>query len=91
MLLTLPATAQTLRPKVRSVVPTGGQRGTSVEFVIAGVNIGHGTALLFENPGITVATLKPETPAAGAKNPDSKLTATLALAAVAGRRRQMAL
>nr|WP_309685219.1 PPC domain-containing protein [Armatimonas sp.] len=80
LLLTLPATAQTLRPKVRSIVPTGGQRGTSVECVIAGVNIGYGTALLFENPGITVATLKPETPAAGAKNPESKLTATLALA-----------
>ncbi|MBB6053800.1 hypothetical protein [Armatimonas rosea] len=78
--MTLPATAQTLRPKVRSVVPTGGQRGTSVELAIAGVNIGYGTALVFDSPGITVAALKPETPAAGAKNPESKLTATLALA-----------
>jgi Bacterial pre-peptidase C-terminal domain len=76
----LPVMAQTLRPKVRSVVPTGGQRGTGVEVVIAGPNIGYGTALVFENPGITVTALKPETPSAGAKNPDSKLAATLALA-----------
>ena len=79
LMLAAPAFSQTLRPRVRSVVPTGGQRGTSVDLTIAGPNLGYGTALVFETPGITVAALKPETPAATAKNPDSKLIATLAI------------
>ncbi|MCX6368901.1 MAG: hypothetical protein NTX57_19645 [Armatimonadetes bacterium] len=77
--LAAPAFSQTLRPRVRSVVPTGGQRGANVDVAIAGPNLGYGTALVFETPGITVAALKPETPAANAKNPDSKLIATLAI------------
>ncbi len=77
--LAVPAFSQTLRPRVRAVVPTGGQRGANVDVAIAGPNLGYGTALVFETPGITVAALKPETPAANTKNPDSKLTATLAI------------
>lgn len=78
--LPLVAGAQTLRPRVRSVVPTGGQRGTRVEVALTGVNLGYGTALVFDQPGITVAALKPETPAPNAKNPESRMVATLELA-----------
>jgi len=80
LLLTAPAYAQTLRPAIRSVVPSGGQRGTMVEVTLSGPNLGYATQLLVGAPGIAVTSLKPQVPPANAKNPDGTLVATLQLA-----------
>lgn len=72
--------AQTARPKIRVVEPPGGQRGTTVKIAIFGPNLGYGTGLVFDDPGIVVESVVPDPPPAGAKNPDGKLTAILKLA-----------
>jgi pre-peptidase len=88
-----PAGAQTAWPRITSVTPTGGQRGTTVEVSVAGVNIGRGTGLLFEGTGLTVEAVTPEKPAPPApagkegekppeppKNPEGRLTARVRIA-----------
>ncbi|MGC4047223.1 MAG: PPC domain-containing protein [Armatimonas sp.] len=78
--VSLPVSAQTLRPKVRTLTPAGGQKGATVSITVAGANIGYGTQLLFERPGIMVESVTPQTPPANAKNPDGTLTAKLRIA-----------
>ncbi len=77
LLCAISAGAQTARPRIRAVEPPGGQRGKSVKATIYGMNLGYGTALVFDDPGITVESVVPDAPPAGAKNPDAKLAATL--------------
>ena len=40
------AHAQTLRPTVALVNPSGGQRGTTVTITLTGINLGYGTQLI---------------------------------------------
>lgn len=72
--------AQTLRPRVTLVSPSGGQRGTTVDVTLTGVNLGYATQLLFETPSLSVESLTPDKPAANAKNPDGKLVAKIKIA-----------
>lgn len=74
------AQAQTLRPRIALVNPPGGQRGTMVSVTLTGVNLGYGTELIFDGPGLTVEALTPEPPPANAKNPDGKLVARVKIA-----------
>jgi hypothetical protein len=92
-LLTTPATAQTVPPRITQVTPSGGQRGTTVEVTVSGINVGRGTGLLFEGNGLTVESLTPEKPAPSPppkegdkppespKNPAGKVTARVRIAA----------
>jgi hypothetical protein len=87
-----PLLAQTAPPHVASLTPIGGQRGTTVELTVSGVNIGRGTDLLLEGEGLTVEAVTPEKPAPSPtvkpgekppeppKNPTGKLTARLRIA-----------
>jgi hypothetical protein len=59
---TPPATAQTAWPRIADVSPGGAQRGRTVDLTITGVNIGLGTAVLFEGEGLTVEAVTPEKP-----------------------------
>lgn len=74
------AHAQTLRPRISLVTPSGGQRGTTVTFTLNGVNLGYGTQLLCDTPGITIEKFTPEPPPANAKNPEGKITAEIKIA-----------
>ncbi|MDX1931422.1 MAG: PPC domain-containing protein [Capsulimonadales bacterium] len=78
---TATALAQTLRPTISTVTPTGGQRGTTVTFALRGINLGYGTAVLVDGPGLIVESVAPETPPAGSRNPDSKIDVRLRIAA----------
>ncbi len=74
------------------MAPSGGQRGTTVEVTISGINVGRGTGLVFEGSGLTVDAVTPEKPPPPAapkagekppeppKNPPGKLTARLRIA-----------
>lgn len=73
--------AQTLRPQVALVNPSGGQRGTTATIAITGVNLGYGTQIVIETPGLTVESFAPEAPPANAKNPDGKIIAKIKIAA----------
>ncbi len=44
-------------PELRSLLPTGGQRGTSVTFTLSGERLAGAQALLFYDAGITVTRL----------------------------------
>jgi hypothetical protein len=72
--------AQTLRPKINLVSPTGGQRGTTVDFALLGTNLGYGTQVFADGPGLTVESVTPEAPPANAKNPDGKIVAKIKIA-----------
>lgn len=74
------AHAQTLRPRIALVSPAGGQRGTTVAFTLTGPNLGYGTQVLVNTPGLTVESVTPEAPAANAKNPDGKIVAQVKIA-----------
>jgi Bacterial pre-peptidase C-terminal domain len=89
------AEAQMSWPRITSVVPSGAQRGTTVEVTISGINVGLATGLIFEGSGITVEAVTPEPqtppaaetkPAAGTKpaevpkNRTGKVTARLRVA-----------
>jgi hypothetical protein len=74
------AHAQTLRPKINLVSPTGGQRGTTVAFTLIGTNLGYGTQVFADGPGLTVESATPEAPPANAKNPDGKIVAKIKIA-----------
>ena len=81
LLLTLGvARGQTLRPRIALVSPSGGQRGTTVPITLTGVNLGYGTQLILDGPGLTVEALTPEPPPANAKNPDGKIVAQVKIA-----------
>ncbi len=73
----VPCFAQTARPRIRAVEPPGGTINSSVKVAIFGMNLGFGTALVFDDPGIVVESVVPDAPPAGAKNPDGKLVAVL--------------
>src|SRR3954447_15942495 len=62
-------------PRLLTVMPMGGQAGTSVEVTITGENLEEVSALLFSTPSITAA------PVAGAEN---KFTVTIAADAPLG-------
>ena len=47
------ASAQTAPPTLQSVLPTGGQRGTTVTITLKGTNIGDPTRVIFSEPGLT--------------------------------------
>ena len=84
--------AQTALPHITAVAPSGGQRGTTVELTVSGINIGRGTGLIFEGAGLTVESVTPEKPAPPAppkpgekpaappKNPAGKLVARVRIA-----------
>jgi hypothetical protein len=74
------AHAQTLRPTIASVSPSGGQRGTTVTVTLTGINLVYGTHLVIQGAGLTVESLTPEKPAANAKNPEGKLVARVKIA-----------
>jgi hypothetical protein len=74
------AHAQTLRPTIASVSPSGGQRGTTVTVTLTGINLGYGTHLILPGAGLTVETLTPEPPPANAKNPEGKIVAGIKIA-----------
>ena len=74
------AHAQTLRPKINLVSTTGGQRGTTVAFTLIGTNLGYGTQVFADGPGLTVESATPEAPPANAKNPDGKIVAKIKIA-----------
>jgi hypothetical protein len=87
------AQAQTAWPRITAVTPAGGQRGTTVELTISGVNIGRGTGLVFEGGGLSLEAVTPEAPVSSGppkpggkpadapKNPEGKLTARVRIAA----------
>src|SRR5689334_9447411 len=79
-LLGTPAGAQTVRPEIASAVPSGGQRGTTVELTVTGVHIGQGTGLAFEGSGLTVESVTGEKAADNAKNPNGKFVAKVRIA-----------
>jgi hypothetical protein len=80
LLITGLAHGQTLRPRIALVSPSGGQRGTTVAVTLTGVNLGYGTGLMFDGPGLTVEALTPEPPPANAKNPDGKIVVRVKIA-----------
>ncbi len=53
-----PACAQGQEPQLTSIFPLGGQRGTTVEAVIAGTNLEDVRELFFAHSGITARLLK---------------------------------
>jgi hypothetical protein len=55
--LLTPLAAQTVRPDITSSLPSGGQRGTTVELTLIGVHIGQGTRLVFEGDGLKVESV----------------------------------
>src|SRR3954452_24977954 len=87
-----PAGAQTAWPRITSVSPSGGQRGTMVELTVSGINVGRGTGLVFEGSGLTVEEVTPEKPPSPPpakegekppeppKNPEGKLKARVRIA-----------
>jgi hypothetical protein len=89
VLLTAQAPAQTALPHVASVVQSGGQRGNSWDLTVSGPHIGQGTALVIEGEGVTVESVKGDTPIEKAPlNAPGKLVAHLKIApdAAPGRR-----
>jgi hypothetical protein len=72
--------AQTLRPTIALVNPSGGQRGTTVTVTLTGTNLGYGTKLIVGGAGLTVETITSAKPAADAKNPEGKLVARVRIA-----------
>jgi hypothetical protein len=86
------ADAQTAWPRINEVSPYGAQRGTTADVTIKGMNIGLGTAVLFEGEGLTVESVtaeKPEPPPPPKegekrperpKNPEGKLVARVRIA-----------
>src|SRR5438105_5912536 len=93
LLVGAPSQAQTAWPRVTAVTPAGGQRGTTVDLTLSGINVGRGTGLLFEGSGLTVESVTPEAPAPPPKpgekpaelpkNPEGKLVARVRIAAEA--------
>jgi pre-peptidase len=93
LLAAAPSQAQTAWPRITMVTPAGGQRGTTVDLTVSGINVGRGTGLLFEGSGLTVESVTPEPPAspgpakpgekpaAPPKNPEGKLVARVRIAA----------
>lgn len=53
------ATALAAQPQVSLALPTGGQRGKTVEVTISGTRLADAQELLFYEPGISVAKLEP--------------------------------
>ena len=84
--------AQTALPHITAIAPSGGQRGTTVELTVTGINVGRGAGLVFEGAGLTVESLTPkppappaplkpgEKPAAAPKNPAGTLVARVRVA-----------
>jgi hypothetical protein len=54
----LPLASHAGSPRVNSVYPSGGQRGTEVEVTFAANNVKDGRDLLFNDPGFTVSEVK---------------------------------
>ena len=74
------AQAQTLRPKIALVNPSGGQRGTTVSVTLSGVNLSYGTQIVTDTPGLTIEKFAPDAPPKDAKNPEGKIVAQLKIA-----------
>src|SRR6266581_2685797 len=53
-----PTAAQTALPRINQISPIGAQRGATIELTVTGVNVGRGTALLFEGTGLSVESVK---------------------------------
>ncbi len=54
------AAAVAASPELRTVHPTGAQRGTTVRFTLSGARLGDAAAVLFYKPGIEVSQLTVE-------------------------------
>jgi len=52
--------AAAVAPVFTTILPRGGQRGTEVEAVVTGNNLGDAVEILFHEPGITVLSLEAE-------------------------------
>ena len=74
------ANAQTLRPKIALVNPSGGQRGTTVAVTLTGPNLSYGTLLATDSPALTIEKFAPEAPPKDAKNPEGKIVAQVKIA-----------
>jgi hypothetical protein len=74
------AQAQTLRPRIALVSPSGGQRGTTVTVTLTGVNLDFGTQLLFEGTGLSMEQFSPDAPPPNAKNADGRIVARIKIA-----------
>lgn len=74
------AYAQVVLPRIISVSPTGGQKGSTVELTLTGVHIGQATGILFDGAGIEVESLVGENPPENTRNPAGKLIAKVRIA-----------
>jgi hypothetical protein len=73
LLLMLSSVSQAASPRMRSVRPPGGRRGTEVEVTIAGRRMYDAQEIVFYHPGITTTGLKAVS--------DNEIKATLSIAA----------
>lgn len=55
------ATALAVEPRLSNILPAGGQRGTDVDVTFSGQRLGDVKEIVFYSPGISVATMEPET------------------------------